>query len=230
MAKKKIVGKNIDSGFQSIEGSISRTEQFLEKYQKQLTIVAAIILIVVALIFAYKKFYVQPQEEEVQEQIYVAQQYFERDSFSLALNGDGDFPGFLAIIDDYGATGAANLAHYYAGVSFYKLGEYENAIDYLSDFTTDDKNLEPIALGCIGDSYVELGNLSKAAEFYEKAADKSVNKLTGPIFLMKLGRVYEEQGDWKNALIAYEKIKKEYAETEEGRVIDKFITRAKFNL
>ena len=78
MAKKKKVGTKIDSGFQTLEGSISKTEQFLEKYQKQLTIVAFIVLAVVALIFAYKKFYVEPQTIEAEEQIFVAQQYFER--------------------------------------------------------------------------------------------------------------------------------------------------------
>ena len=40
MAKKKKVDAQIDSSFQTIEGSLSRTEQFLEKYQKQLSIPA----------------------------------------------------------------------------------------------------------------------------------------------------------------------------------------------
>ncbi len=230
MTKKKKAGAQLDSGFQTIEGSISKTEQFLEKYQKQLTIVAALVLGIVGLIFAYKQFYVKPLEKEVQEQIFVAQQYFERDSFDLALNGDGDFPGFVQIIDDYGSTNAANLANYYAGVSYFKIGEFDNAIDYLSDFSTDDKLLEPIALGCIGDSYTELGDFDKAAEYYKKASDKSDNSLTGPIFLMKLGRVNEESGNWQEALDAYEKIKKDYKDSDEGRSIDKFITRAKMNL
>ena len=230
MAKKKKAGAQIDSSFQTIEGSLSRTEQFLEKYQKQLSIVAFIVLGIVGLIFAYKQFYIKPLEIEVQEQLFVAQQYFERDSFDLALNGDGDYPGFLQIIDDYGSTNAANLSNYYAGLSYYKIGEFDNAIDYLSDFSTNDKLLEPIALGCLGDSYVELGNFAKAAEFYEKASEESENNLTGPIFLMKLGRVNEELGNWQAALDAYEKIKKDYKDSEEERSIEKFITRAKMKL
>lgn len=230
MAKKKKAGAQLDSGFQTLEGSLSKTEQFLEKYQKQLTIVAFIVLGIVGLIFAYKQFYIKPLEIEVQEQIFVAQQYFERDSFDLALNGDGDYPGFVQIIDDYGSTNAAVLANYYAGVAYFKIGEYNSAIDYLSDFSTDDKLLEPISLGCIGDSYVELGDFDKAAEYYKKASDKSDNSLTGPIFLMKLGRVNEEMGEWQAALDAYETIKKDYKDSEEARSIDKFITRAKMNI
>jgi len=230
MAKKKKSGAQLDTGFQTVEGSISKAEQFLEKYQKQLTIAALVILAIVGLVFAYKQFYLKPLEEEVQEQMFVAQQYFERDSFDLALNGDGDYPGFIQIIDDYGSTGAGNLAKYYAGVSLFKLGEYDNAIDYLSGFSTNDKLLAPVSNGCIGDAYVELGDLESASKFYKKASDESENSLTGPVFLMKYGRVNEELGNWDEALKAYETIKKEYIESDEGRVIEKFITRAKLNL
>jgi len=228
MAKNK--NQKIDNSFETIEESISKTEQFLEKYQRELTILAAVILIVVAIIFAYKKFIVEPQTTEAQEQVFVAQQYFERDSFNLALNGDGDFPGFLGIIDEYGATNVAELSHYYAGISYYKLGEYENAIEYLSDFSTSDKMLSAVTYGAIGDSYSELGKFEKAASYYKKAADESDNKLTAPIYLLKYARVKEELKDWKEALSAYEMIKTEYKNTEEGRSIDKFITRVKIQM
>jgi tetratricopeptide (TPR) repeat protein len=154
----------------------------------------------VALVFAYKQFYLGPLEEEIQEQMFVAQQYFERDSFDLALNGDGDYPGFLDIVDDYGSTGAGNLSNLYAGISFFKIGQYEDALDYLLDFSTKDKLLSPIANGCIGDSYVELGEYESAINYYEKAYKDSENSLTTPIFLMKYARVNEELGDWEKSL------------------------------
>lgn len=229
MAKKKS-GTQIDSSFQSIEGSISKTEQFLEKYQKQLTIAALVILAGVALVFAYKQFYLGPLEEEVQEQMFVAQQYFERDSFDLALNGDGDYLGFLDIVDDYGSTGAGNLSNLYAGISFFKIGQYEDALDYLLDFSTKDKLLSPIANGCIGDSYVELGEYESSINYYKKAYEDSENSLTTPIFLMKYARVNEELGDWEKALEAYNKIKKDFSDTDEGRTIQKYITRAELNI
>lgn len=228
MAKNK--NQKIDNSFETIEETLSRTEQFLETYQKQLTILAGAILVIVALVFVYKKYVVAPQTIEAQEQVFVAQQYFERDSFNLALNGDGDFPGFLGIIDEYGSTNVAELANYYAGISYYKLGEYQKAIDYLSDFSTSDNMLSAVTNGAIGDSYSELGNFDKAASYYKKAADNSDNKLTAPIYLMKYGRVKEELKDWKEALAAYQKIKEDYKDTQEGRSIDKFITRAKLNM
>ena len=79
MAKK--VKAKIEGSLGSIEESLSKSEQFLEKYQKQLTIAAIVVLIIVGLVYAYKKFYIMPQQAEALEQIFKAQQYFEKDSF-----------------------------------------------------------------------------------------------------------------------------------------------------
>ncbi len=227
MAKK--VKAKLDEGFGTIEESLSRTEQFLEKYQKQLTIAAVAVLLIVGLIYAYKKFYILPQQQEAIEQIFPAQQYFEKDSFDLALNGDGDYPGFIQIIDDYGATSVARGAYLYAGISFYKIGDYDNAIDYLKKFSSDDKMLTATAYANIGDSYTEKGEFENAAEYYKKAADED-NKVLSPVYLMKLGRVYEELGKWQQAADTYQKIKDNYKESTQARSIVKFITRAKLNI
>ena len=43
--------------------------------------------------------------------MFKGEQYFAKDSFNLALNGNGaDYEGFEAIIDQYGSTSAGNLA------------------------------------------------------------------------------------------------------------------------
>ena len=68
--------------------------------------------------------------------MFMAEKYFELDSFNLALNGNTEHLGFLDIIDDYKRTKSANLANYYAGLCYYYLGDYELAIDYVSDFST----------------------------------------------------------------------------------------------
>jgi len=227
MAKK--VKAKIEGSLGTIEESLSKSEKFLEKYQKQLTIAAIVVLIVVGLIYAYKKFYIMPQQAEALEQIFKAQQYFEKDSFNLALNGDGDYPGFIQIIDDYGSTNVADGALLYAGISYYKIGEYDNAVDYLKKFSTKDKMLAATAFVNIGDSYTEKGEYKNAAEYYKKAADEN-NKILSPIYLMKLGRVYEELGKWQDAVDAYQQIKNDYKESAEAREIEKFITRAKLHL
>jgi len=58
--------------------------------------------------------------------MFMAQKYFEQDSIRKALNGDGQYLGFLAIIDEYGMTKSSNLSHYYAGMCYLKLGQFEH--------------------------------------------------------------------------------------------------------
>lgn len=213
-------------GLEAVETALSKSEQFIEKNQKIITIVALALVVLVGGYFAFNKFYQAPRENEAMAQMYVAQQYFERDSFNLVLNGDGNYPGVLEIIDEYGMTKSANLARYYAGVSYLHMGNYEEAISNLESFDGDDTYLGAEALGCMGDAYVELKQLDKAADYYKKAADYSENNFTTPIYLMKLGMVYEETAKFNEAIATYEQIKKDYPRSPEGRQIDKYITRA----
>ena len=219
-----------ESGIENVEHALTRTEQYIEENRKSLTIIVAVIVLVVGVYLGYKKFYLAPREIEAQSQVYHAQQYFEIDSFNLALNGDGNALGFLDIIDDYGMTKTANLSQYYAGVCYLHLKKFEDAIEHLKKFDANDKIVSVLAIGDIGDAYSELGDLKKAASFYEKAAAKNRNKFTSPIFLKKAGLTYEADKDFKKALSAYKKIKDKYPTSDEAREIDKYIEAVKLKL
>lgn len=223
MSKTQI--ENTEEPIIDVEQAYSKTEHYIEENKNRLATAALVIVAIVGGYFAYKYLYVQPLDEEAQKQMWKAEQYFEKDSFDLALNGDGNYFGFLQIIDDYGLTKTANLAHYYAGVSYLRKGEYETAIGHLEDFSSDDEMLSPIATGAIGDAFMELGKTEDALSQYVKAAEMKDNKFTAPLYLMKAGLAYELQGDYSGAKKVYEKIKKDYAETSEGRNVDKYLAR-----
>lgn len=228
MAKKKITAT--DDGIKGVESALSRTEQYIEDNQKSLTIIILSIVVIVAGYLGYKRFIVEPSEEEAQSQMFVAEQYFERDSFNLALNGDGNYLGFLDIIDEYRITRAANLAHYYSGISYLRMGDFESAIEYLKKFDSNDLMLGPIALGAIGDAYLELGQKEDALNYYSKASSLEENDFVNPVYLMKTGKVYESMEEYKKALEVYEQIQSNYSESQEGRNIEKSITRVKLHL
>ncbi len=228
MAKKN---KNTSGeALENIENSLSKTEQFIEKNQKMLMIVMAVLLVVVGGYWAFMKFVKAPMEEDALSQMFVAEQNFEVDSFKLALNGYQTYPGFVQITEDYGNTKAGNLANYYAGVSYMNLGEFDKAIEYLENFKTKDIMLGSISTGLIGDAYVEKGDLDKAINFYKQASSKNLNDYSTPVYLKKLGMVYEEKKDFNNALIAYQTIYDKYKKSNEARTIQKYIERAKINV
>lgn len=224
MAKSK---KNVQhDSFENVENVLSKTEQYIEDNQKSLTIIVAAIIVIIGGYLAFQRLYINPLEKEAKAQMFVAEQYFERDSFNLALNGDGVELGFLDIIDDYGITQTANLANYYAGLSFLHLGDFETAIEYLKGFESDDQIISQIALGAIGDAYSEMEDYDKALSFYMKAATNNVNEFTSPIYLMKAAQINEHLEKYDKAVSIYERIKKDHPKSSEARHIDKYLSRA----
>lgn len=210
-----------------VESALTRTEQFLEANQKLIGIVIGAIVVVAVGYLGLNKFYLEPRTKEAQDQMFMAQNYFEKDSFNLALNGDGTNPGFLDIIDDFGSSKAGNLAKYYAGVSYLNLGQFDNAIDYLKKFDTDDVLLGPISIGAQGDAQLELGKTEKALDLYTEAYKMNDNELTTPIYMLKAGELLENTSKQAEALKLYETIKQKFPESNEGRSINKYIARAK---
>jgi tetratricopeptide (TPR) repeat protein len=169
--------------------------------------------------------YVKPKNEEASAEMFYAEHYFEIDSFNLALNGYGTFPGFLQIIDDYGITKSAKVARYYTGVCYHQTGNHEEAINYLEKFKTKDLLVGAAKYSTMGDAYVELNDLDKAAEAYKKGISKYSNSFTSPIMLKKLGLVYETMGNLELALEAYETIETDFPASNEGREVRKYIGR-----
>lgn len=229
MAKEKNTTEG--KGLESIETTLTKSEQFIERNQKIIMYVLVAIVVVVGLYWAFMKFYKQPRETEATTQMFVAQQNFEIDSFAIALNGDVAYPGFVQIIDDYSGTKAANLSNYYCGVCYMNLGEFDKAIEYLKDFKTKDILLGSEKNGIIGDAYVEKGEYETSIKYYKSATSEEYsNDFSTPLYLKKLGLVYEKLGQHKNALEVYEDIYYNYPRSNEARTIEKYIERAKLNL
>ncbi len=224
MAKNKNV-KQTDKNLEGIEQALTRSEQFIEENQKILTYILAGIVLVLLIIIGGSRYYLKPLNEEAAADMFYAERFFEIDSFDLALNGYGTYPGFLNIIDDYGITKSAKVARYYAGVCFHQLGDQESAIEYLDKFKTKDLLVGAAKYSTMGDAYVELGEFQKAESAYRTGIDKYENNFSSPIMLKKLGILYEEMGDLDSALETYRSIEIAYPDTPEGREIKKYIGR-----
>ncbi|MBC34911.1 MAG: tetratricopeptide repeat protein [Bacteroidetes bacterium] len=222
MAKK--IDKTED-GMQAVEQALSKTEKFIEANQKILTIVVGALVVIILGYFGYTRLYVQPLEEEANAQLFQAEIYFQQDSLNKALYGDGNALGFIDISDEFGVTKAGKLANYYAGICYLHLGEFENAIDYLKDFSLSDHIVAPMALGAIGDAYMELQDLDAAAKYYVNAAKADKNEFTAPTFYLKAGMTYEMLENYGKALDMYQAIKKDFGASIEARDIEKTITR-----
>lgn len=229
MAKSKIKGKT-STGEELIENpevlaeQISKTEEFLEKNKNTVFTVGGVLAAIIAGYFFYN-YWITNQNETAQNEMFQAVYYFEADSLDKALDGDGNNYGFLEIIDEYGMTDAANLAHFYAGASLLKKGEYISAIDHLNSFSSSDLLMQARALALIGDANMEMENFEEAASYYDKASNYNPNEFTSPQYLMKAAVAYEQVEDLSAALKCYNTIVEKYVNANEYQTARKHKAR-----
>ena len=206
--------------------SFGKTGRFVRENQKSLLFIVAAVIVMAAGYYIYLKAYLAPREITAANQMHVAQDFWEKKDWDKAINGDAGYPGFAKILSDYSNTKAANLAYYYLGTAYLNKGEYDKAIDNLTSYHGDDSMVAAEALGCTGDAYVEMKNYDKAETYFKKAADMAKNKFLSPMYLKKLGLVYEAEKNYKDADDTYKKIKSDYFGSAEAQNIDEYIARA----
>ncbi|MES2108501.1 MAG: tetratricopeptide repeat protein [Bacteroidota bacterium] len=212
------------------EKSVGATGNFVRDNQKSLVFIVGAILVMIIAYVAYQKLYIAPLEQKAIDQMHVAQDFWAKKDWDKAIKGDAGYPGFQKIIDNYGNTKSANLAYFYLGTAYLNKGEFQKAIDNLTNYRGNDSMVAAEALGGTADAYVELKDYDKASTYFQKAADKANNKFLSPLYLKKLGLVYEAQNNFKSADDTYKKIKSDYPESAEARDIDEFIARSEAKL
>lgn len=190
-------------------------EDFLHKNRNLLIGAVVAVALIVGGLIAYN-YYRNMKNEEAQTLMYPAVYHFEADSLQKALNGDGANEGFIAIAEDYGMTKAGNLAKFYAGAALLKQGKFDEAVEYLKDFSSDDLLIQARAHALTGDAYLEKNNPAEAAGFYKKAANHKPNEFFTPSYLMKLALAQELNKDNQAAIETYEQIVTKYPNAAEA--------------
>ena len=216
----------------NVEENLSKAGLFVVDNQEKIIKIIGSIVIIIAIFALYTKFIVEPNEKEASEEMYIAEFYFQNNDYEKALNGDGQYSGFLIIAENYSSTKSGNLANYYAAICQMNLGPndsinyYENALNSLNNFDTNDEILYSLSTGLKGDANLELGNITEALNYYVSASTDYTNDFTTPYFMMKQAFVHELNEDYNSALNIYKSIKENYPQSKEGLSADKYISSA----
>lgn len=219
--------KQEPSAFDQIDKGVVRTELFFEKYLKQILIGVGVVVLAILAYFGYNKFVAEPAAEKASVALFKAEDRFINGQDSLALQGEGvTAKGLEAIIKEHSGTDAANLAEAYKGIALYDAGKYQEAIDALARFKSEDKYVAPSLKRLIGDAYSELGKYQEAANAYEEAGKLADNDAITPSCLLKAGHAYEKLGNKAKAVELYQSIKEKYYASPEAESVEADIIRA----
>ena len=221
--------------FNTLDDSANKAEEFVEKNQKNIFIIIGVVAAFALIYLVYQQFIVKPKQGEAMNEMYQAQKFFNeavtstvgQDSlYNLALKGGEGKLGLVDIADQYSGTAAGNLANYYAGMAYLNTKKYQEAIDYLDEFESEDEALAPLAKGAIGDAYAQTNEKSNALDYYKKAANLRQNEFTTPTYLFKAGVTALDMGDASEALELLNKIKDNYPNSPEATQAEVFIGKA----
>ena len=199
----------------ALAARLVESEEFVRRNRNLLIGLLVAVVAVVAGAFAWN-YYRTSQNEQAQNAVFKAVQYWEADSLSKAAKGDGKHPGLSKVANEYSGTKAGNLAHFYAGVAALKEGKFQDAYNHLDKFSSDDYLVQARAYALMGDAKLELNQPKEAAELYAKAADHNANEQFSPGYLLKQGVALETAKDPAGARKAYERLTTDYATAPEA--------------
>lgn len=234
MAKRKITastaaqkGVKEDEFTVDIDQVKHTATDFWEKNGRMISLIGGGLALALGAYFGYKYLFQAPKQKEAVVAMATAQQLFERDSFQKALDPQVDgTPGFLGIIDDFGGTPAGNMAKYYAGVCYLQTGQTDKAIEYLGDYSAAGSVMGIMKNGALADAYGDKGDFSSAIDHYKKAVSAGKNDVLTPMYMKRLGQLYEHQNQPADAKKIYEDVKSSYPNSSSAADIDKYIIRA----
>ncbi len=222
--KKKITKKELQED--KLVTTFYKSQEFIdENKQKFILAIGALAVIILAVVW-----YSNKQTEDnllASAQLFQIIPIYEQGQYQKAIDGEPgtQLVGLKNIVENYGNTNNGELAKIYLAHSYYALGEYENALQYYSDYSGDSELHKSTALAGMAASYEMMGKYSDAAENYEKAAKLIKIDSQSADFLINAGINYIKSGDKSSAKNVLEIVKNDYKTTTAAREVEKYLAQ-----
>lgn len=211
----KTARRNQVSG-QTVEESAGtlyvRSRNFIETNQTKLIGLAVVLGVVLIALVAFL-FMQRSKANTAADHLAEVLAIYESGNFEQALAGSGNVLGLEALALDYSRSPAGKLAAFYAGQAHFQLANYEEADRFFARYSGD-KMLESSALAARAAAAESREDYAQAARYYEQAARMFSSLATTPDQLMGAARNYEAAGNISAAHAAYERILKDYPESQ----------------
>lgn len=178
----------------------TKTEMFLEKNRKALTVGIGAIALIFAGFFSYQNFIKKPKEIEAANAVIMADLWSEMDSLEMAVNGKDGHEGYEALASKYEGTAVGKRAHFWCGVYYRDVkADYATALEHFKKADFDDNTVGIQTVAAVGDMYIQQGNIEEGAAWLDKAvrkASKSESKdFTVPFYGLKAAKAFLELGN-----------------------------------
>lgn len=214
--------QNARTSLEEFNDSLSSIEQKVEENKKYVYWTGGAVLAIVVLALIYIYGFRNPGIKNAKEDISKADMELFQGNDSLALKD------YEKVAGEYNNS-ASNRANLNAAILLYQKGKYQEAADYLNDFSAKGNLVGPASQSLLGDCYVNLKKYDDAVKAFDKAISLSKDNVDyTPLFMMKKATVLRAQKKYADEAAVYQTIKDKFpAFQNDFRVnIDKYLERA----
>lgn len=199
---------------------IEYSSRFMFFYEKNKVAVISSgigILAAIGLLIGYFV-YMNQQESQAEVLLGVAEESMLRGDYETALYGDeSEYTiGFAQISNNFGRTNAGNLASYYAAVSEFELGNYDEALRHIRNYSVPSGILGVSPISLHATILSELERYEEAGDTFERAARWNKNTSTTPYNLYEAALAYREAGLNQRAVPLIEEILADYSNSPQA--------------
>ena len=181
--------------------------------------IGAALLLFFAAFIGFNYLQGQKQQSAIVEMASAVRQ-FEQGNYQVALDGLDGEKGLVAVIDEFGGTDAGNLAKFYAADAHFRLGQYDQSLEYFSSYKIEADYIGASALAGEAAVYELRGEFDRAGDLFKRASELFESDVTSPGYLLDAARAYVQAGQLADAMGAYDKIDQSYGDTPEAQQID----------
>lgn len=199
-SKKKLTRREIKQD--KFVVAIYRVTSFVREHVRQM-VMAALAVVVILIVW----FSIAHHRRETAEK--AATLLGKADIEYWGGNYDSAINQYESLIERYGHTESAKLARFYLGNCYFFVGEFDQALKAYRRFLKGydhDKALSASAMSGIAACYEQMGQYPKAAEQYERCANRYSDLFLAPQFLINAGRCYQTAGEEAEAKYMYQQV------------------------
>ncbi|AFJ90548.1 tol-pal system YbgF family protein [Blattabacterium sp. (Blaberus giganteus)] len=171
------------------------------------------LIIIVGTCFFLKTIFFSTSEKKAIKELNYAQQYLSKGEIDKALNRKNikiNYLGFSGIVSKFPFSKAGNISKFYAGICYYKLGDYKESIKIMKSFSAKDEILSSMKYGIIGDAFIQIKNKKEALKNYIIAANIRENEITTPLYYYKAALLNFYMKKYKDSKFFFKKIERKY--------------------
>jgi tetratricopeptide (TPR) repeat protein len=220
--KKKLSKKEIKED--KLVSFMVSVESFYEDYKSKILTYGAILVIAIAAAY----FYVNQQKvdnENAGIELSRVMKIFDEGSYLEAIEGrqGTNIIGLKGIVEEYGGTENGETAKIFLANAYSYLGNYEDAFKYYEDYGGSIHVYKASAMAGMAGYYSTKDEYKKAADLYKSAASVFDMNAQNPDYLLNAAINYYNSGDTDEARVLLEKIKEDYATSNAGKQVDRYL-------